>query len=152
MHQPSQNYLDSKVLTASQPRLQLMLLEGAVRFGKQAQQLWLDGASFATVDRPLARMAEILEELTHGAAAGETEVSKVLENHYAAIYRELASCRINQSAEKLDACLELLQYHRETWKLVCEQAEAEAKSKQSLAKPHLDLGQSMVSESFSLEA
>ncbi len=151
MQQPSKSYLDSKVLTASQPRLQLMLLEGAVRFGTQAQKMWHDGVEFASVDRQLARVAEILEELTHGAAAGESELSKAIESQYAAIYRELASCRINEEVEKLESCLELLQYHRETWKLVCEQLESKAEPKQSQVSPFVPF-ESFTGESFSLEA
>ncbi|QEG34170.1 flagellar export chaperone FliS [Bythopirellula goksoeyrii] len=151
MQQPGQSYLDNKVVTASQPRLQLMLLEGAVRFSKQAQQLWKEDAGFASVDQSLSRVAEILEELVRGASSGDSEISKSIEDQYAAIYRELASCRINQAPELLDACLELLQYHRETWKLVCEQIEAEAKPPQSpgAARIHLDF---VPGESFSLEA
>ncbi|TWU25561.1 flagellar export chaperone FliS [Bythopirellula polymerisocia] len=152
MQQPGQNYLDSKILTASQPRLQLMLIEGAVRFGKQAQQSWQDGAEFASIDQSLSRVAEILEELIRSAASGKTDLSELVENHYASIYRELANCRINQAADKLDACLELLQYHRETWKQVCQKLESEVIPKHSPVKPHIALDQSQACESFSLEA
>ena len=151
MAQPSQNYLDSKVMTASQPRLHLMLLEGALRFGKQAQQLWQEESGFAGVDQSLARVAEILEELIRSASSGTSEISKSIEDQYAAIYHELANSRVNQDAGKLEACLELLQYHRQTWKLVSEQVEAEAKPQQlpGTARIHLDF---VPGESFSLEA
>ena len=157
MSQPSRNqYLESKVLTASQPQLHVMLLDGALRFGRNAKEIWTEGADFQEVDQKLARMADIVDELTHGTATSEHEISKQLEEQYAFIYRELAACRINQTPKQLDNCLSLLAYQRETWKLATEKIEAEATPPSAPsskpATPHLKLDTNPTTARFSLEA
>lgn len=152
MASPSKvHYLEGKILTASQPQLQLMLLEGALRFGRQARELWEGEAEFAEIERQLMRMADVVEELTHGAAQGETEISKQLEEQYAFVYRSLTQCRINQELKILDACLNLLEYQRETWKRVCKRLESTVStSKPGL--PHLKTESLQVDSGLSLEA
>ncbi|MCA9231682.1 MAG: flagellar protein FliS [Planctomycetales bacterium] len=152
MSNPSKShYLESKVLTASQPQLQVMLLDGALRFGRQAEKRWSDGAAFLEVDALLARMGDIVDELTHGVAQAETEFSLQLEEQYAFIYREIAACRINEDAEKLSTCLRLLDYHRETWKLACERVEAEPRTAKPML-PHMNTQTLQSSQGFSFEA
>ncbi len=146
-------YLESKVLTASQPRLHLMLLEGALRFGQQAKQnKWNDDEEFAETEQLLNRMMDIVEELTLGTNAGGSEISKQLVEQYAYLYRELTASRINRDLQKLDECLKLLEYQRKTWKLACEKVVADpaTPAKTSVLPPH-HLSQSS-RDSFSLEA
>ena len=146
------HYLESKVLTASQPRLHLMLLEGALQFGQQAKQRWNDDEAFAETEQLLSRMMDIVEELTLGTAARGSEISKQLVEQYAFVYRELTASRINRDLQKLDECLKLLEFQRKTWKLACEKLAADppTAAKTSGLPPHL-LSQS-TSDSFSLEA
>ncbi len=152
MSRPSSTqYLDAKVLTASQPRLHLILLDGAIRFMRQAKERW-DNENFSETDRLLGRAADVIGEMTHGVADGSEEVSKQLEEQYAFIYRELAACRINQSAEKLEVCLKLLEYERETWSLACEKHEAEVANPGLPGGPHLQMDSTPASQSFSFEA
>ena len=162
MSQPSRDqYLESKVLTASQPQLHMMLLDGALRFGRQAQTLWIEGESTVEIESLLERMANIVDELTHGTATAKEAISEQLEEQYAFIYRELAACRINQEPERLKSCLELLTYQRETWKLAIEQMDTNlptttpaistpTNKTPALPHSHVDLG--MPTVGFSLEA
>ena len=157
MTQPSRDqYLESKVLTASQPQLHMMLLDGALRFGRNAKEIWAEGADFQEVDQKLARMADIVDELTHGTATAELEISKQLEEQYAFVYRELASCRINQTPKQLDNCLNLLAYQRETWKLATERIDAEQSTPAARAAkpavPHIKLDSAPTTAGLSLEA
>jgi len=153
MPRPSQSqYLDSKVLTASQTQLQVMLLDGAMRFGNQAKKMWTSGSEFKDVDLSLTRMVDIVDALTHGAAEGTTEFSKQLEEQYAFVYRELAACRINQDMKKLESCLALLEYQRKTWKLACDKLAVEtAAVSKAPALPGMHVPMSSTS-SLSLEA
>lgn len=129
MTQPSrQQYLESKVLTASQPQLHLMLLDGALRFGRQAQDAWIEADGFAQSEQSLERMFDIVEELLQGLASGEGEISVQLAEQYAFVYRQLAACRLNEDRSQLDRCIELLAYQRETWRLASEHVESEASS------------------------
>ncbi len=142
MSQPAQ-YLESKVLTASQPQLHIMLLDGALRFGRLAKTLWIEGADFADVDSLMGKMTNIMEELVQGLASSKEpaskEISKQLEEQYAFVYRELISSRINENPKQLDSCLKLLTYQRETWKLATEQLEAEqaATPAKPVPMPHM---------------
>ena len=145
-------YLESKVLTASQPRLHLMMLEGALQFGQQAKQRWNDDEPFAETEQLFSRMMDIVEELALGTAAGGSTISKQLAEQYAFVYRELTASRINRDLQKLDECLKLLEFQRKTWKLACEKVVADpaTPAKTSVPPPH-HLSQS-TSNSFSLEA
>lgn len=157
-HPSREQYLESKVLTASQPQLHLMLLDGALRFGRLAQTLSTEGSDFANLDPLLERMSNIIDELTHGTATATAEISKQLEEQYAFVYRELAACRINQDLEKLNNCLKLLAYQRETWKLANNRLESEAAEStapaaaRSAIMPHMQFDSAQAAVGFSLEA
>ncbi len=156
MNQPSRDqYLESKVLTASQPKLHLMLLDGALRFGKQAQDAWANTNDSPEAEQALKRMFEIVEELLQGLASGEGEIASDLAEQYAFVYRELADCLTSRDRKKLDSCLKLLAYQRETWRLANERLDgshAEANTTPKPAMPHLDMGITPASPGFSLEA
>ncbi len=156
MNQPSRDqYLESKVLTASQPKLHLMLLDGALRFGNQARDAWAKADESPEAEQSLMRMFEIVEELLQGLASGEGDIASELAEQYAFVYRELADCLTSRDRKKLDSCLQLLDYQRETWRLANERLDgshAEADTKAKPAMPHLDMGMPQTSPGFSLEA
>jgi flagellar biosynthetic protein FliS len=118
-------YLDARVTTASQPELQLMLLDGAIRFVQQAQGLWDVENQRAECRRLLGRATDIVEELVRAAAAGTAPPSKRLEEEYAFAFRELALAQLNEEPARLESALKLLSVQRETWKLVCQRLKAE---------------------------
>jgi flagellar protein FliS len=119
-------YLDARVMTASQPELQLMLLDGALRFGRQAQALWDVTEQRAEWERLLDRTFDIVEELVRSAVLGGGEASKRLEEEYAFAFRQLARARLGRDAAALEAALNLLSFHRETWKLACDKLKGSA--------------------------
>ena len=144
-------YLESKVLTASQPQLHLMMLEGAVRFGQKAVELWGEDDQALALEELLGRLMDIVEELTLCTSGQKHEISQQLEEQYAFIYRELASSRVNQDLPQFERCLELLDYQRETWRKVCEQLEASPSAMPPLGTP-VDLSPPPTESSFSLDA
>ena len=151
-HPSKSQYLDTKVQTASQPQLHMMLLDGAVRFGRQAQKAWTQDPESDAVDQIMVRMIDIVEAMVQGASAGTEDISKPLSEQYAFIYRELTACRINRDLEKLTSCLQLIEYQRETWKLACEKLAAETSSNRK-APPLTGMHQSESSAaSLSFEA
>ena len=119
-------YLDSRVLTASQPELQLMLLDGALRFGRQAEQMWSDPAQRLECDHFLTRTNDIVEALVQSLNTAESELSRRLADEYAFAFRQIALAQLNHDQSQLAAALYLLDYERETWKLACEQMKADA--------------------------
>ena len=139
-------YIEGRVLSASQPQLHLLLIEGALRFGEQAKQSWQDETQADRVNQLLDRMANIVEEMVYSTANGRTNISKQLEEQYAFLYRELTVCRIDHDAEKFQSCLKLLEFQRETWKMACEWLEtkpaAPATTSASVPLPHLPFTES----------
>jgi flagellar biosynthetic protein FliS len=119
-------YLDTRVNTASQAELQLMLLDGVARFGRQAESLWGDAGQRSECDRLMVRCMEIVEELVRGVTLGGTEISKRLEDEYAFAFRRLALAQLNRDKGPLAEALKLLELHRETWRLACEKLRSDA--------------------------
>jgi flagellar protein FliS len=117
-------YLDARITSASQAELQLLLLDGALRFGRQAQQLW-DSAEPQERDRLLSRTFDIVEELVRSVAVGKGELSKRLEEEYAFAGRQLALAQVNGDVLALDAALKLLAFHRDTWIQACNRLKAD---------------------------
>jgi flagellar secretion chaperone FliS len=147
----SAQYLESKILTASQPRLQLMLLEGALRFSRNAQQaaaneFWVE------FETSLGKAMDIVEELATSVCRQKTEISQQLEEQYAFIFRELTACRFSIDLPKLESCIKLLDFERETWKLACERIEEQPVARPAVVAPHLQSDAALAGESLSLEA
>ncbi len=144
-------YLESKVLTASQPRLHLMLLEAVLRQCRVAQDA--GGKEFwGEFDACMEKSMDIVEELVRSVTGQKTEISHQLEEQYAFLYRELVDSRFSMNLEKLSECTKLLDFERETWKLVCDKTEAQPASRPAIVAPHFQSGTSLATESFSFEA
>lgn len=119
-------------MTASQPELQLMLLDGALRFGRLAQAAWTDDAQSLEASRQILRMMDVVEELVRSVSGKSVDVASRLEEEYAFIFRSLAELYLKGTQDQLDAVLRLLAYQRETWQLICE------KFRSDLGGPTLD--------------
>jgi flagellar secretion chaperone FliS len=118
-------YLEAKVLTATQPQLHLMLLEGAIRFGRQARRLWDEPTAAVEVEHLLDRTIDLAEAMVEGVQGRDREISERLEELYAYMFRELVAIRFNRDVEKFDHILQLLRYERETWQQACELCDRE---------------------------
>jgi flagellar secretion chaperone FliS len=113
------HYLESRVLTAPPQRLQLMLIEGAIRFGREALAAMDNGDTIAAAT-PLMRMFDIMAELLAGAREKKTSLNEQIAAFYTYLFRLVAEAKVNENAEKLGEALELLEFERQTWQLVCD--------------------------------
>src|SRR3990172_4105117 len=120
-----QNYLQSKILTAPPHRLHLTLIEGAIRFGRQAEEALRRGEDDAA-DVPLLRTLDVVGEMLAGVRANKSELNEQIADFYLFLFRTVAEAKINGDAEKMAEALRLLEYERETWHLVCEKLGSEA--------------------------
>jgi flagellar secretion chaperone FliS len=117
---PSRNqYLESKVATASAHRLHLMLIEGAIRFGRQAEDALRRGDMLAAA-APLMRVVDIVGEMLAGVRGQDTELNRKIADLYLFLFRRVAEAKINDDVEKLAEALRLLDFERETWQLACD--------------------------------
>lgn len=112
-------YLESKVLTATPQRLHLMLIEGAIRFGRKAEEALRRGDKLAA-SAPLLRVIEIVGEMLVGVRGNRTELNKPLADLYWYLFRRVAQAKLKSDLSALAESLQLLEFERQTWQLVCE--------------------------------
>ena len=116
-----QQYLRTRVMTATPEQLQMMLYDGAVRFAEAARAA-LDRqdreAVFTNVTKAQAVVTELMTGLrpTHGA-----EVCSRLAGLYRYAYHKLVEVGFHHSAEAADAAVTVLRHQRDTWALLLEQ-------------------------------
>jgi flagellar protein FliS len=117
----AQNYLRTKIFTATPEQLQLMLYDGAIRFGEQAR-VALEKKNFEQSYTLLTKaqriMAEMAGALKHDVAP---ELCGKLSSLYNYVYRKLIEANIEHRLEPLDEALHLLRYQRETWTMLLQQ-------------------------------
>ena len=134
--QAAQNYLKTKVFTATPEQLQLMLYDGAIRFGEQAR-VALEARNYEQSYNMIARVQRIITEmnsaLKHDVAP---ELCKKLASLYNYIYRRLVEANVDHTIKSLDEALTLLRYQRETWVMLLDQL---GKTKAAAAATKLDM-------------
>ena len=112
-------YLESKVLTASPQRLHLLLIEGAIRFGRQADEALRRGDMVAA-SAHLLRVIDIVGEMLAGVRSIKSELNEKSADLYWFIFRRVSEAKINVDAAPLAEALRLLEFERQTWHLACE--------------------------------
>lgn len=122
----SREYLKGAVMTASPEQLQLMLLDGAIRFtlrGKEA----LERNDIEGAFNGFERAQRIVLELNNGL---RREVNPQLVDQIASlydyIYRRLIDANIHRELQAADDALRILRHQRETWELLIEKIASDA--------------------------
>lgn len=122
---PVNEYLRTKVLTASPEELRLLLLDGALKFGRQGR----DGIARKDYEASYEGITQcrniVFELLTTIRDEPDAELAKNARALYAFLYRQLIDAGHRRDTAALDKVLELLAYERETWVLVMEKLGAE---------------------------
>jgi len=121
-------YLATEVMTAAPQKLQLLLIDGAIRFGRQAESHWQNRENEAAF-RALARCQEIISQLIAGLAPSlESSLIRQIASVYAFVYRTTVAAGFRRDASKLADALRVLEIERETWQQVCDQLGANPSS------------------------
>ncbi|MDA7977983.1 MAG: flagellar protein FliS [Pirellulales bacterium] len=135
-HSSRDDYLKAEVLTASPQKLQLMLIEAAIRNVRQGYQALQDGNADAA-KQPLLKAQDIVGQILSGL---RSEHAPDLAGKVAAIYvfvlRALVEGMIDGVPEKLAGVLRVLEEERTTWAQLCEQLGAEPSQHSTLSGPH----------------
>src|SRR5437879_5517479 len=108
--QAAQNYLRTKVLTATPEQLQLMLYDGAIRFADQARPALLKQdfeGSYNAISRAQKIIAELSASLKHDVAP---ELCGKLSALYNFVYRKLIEANIDHTLAPVEDALEILRY------------------------------------------
>lgn len=162
MTDQQREYLEARIQTANSAQLHLMLLDGALRFGREAEKGVLRGEELA-YHGPLMRAMDIVGELLAGVRHEATDLNAKLAQLYAFVYARLASVYVNGDKKMMAEALQILEVERETWRLAVEKLATEAPAEESKVasrkkvpapKPHLgaDTANTTVSQGLSLEA
>ena len=137
------NYIETEVMTAPPQKLQLMLVEAAIRFSKRAKLHWEAGDDEQACEaliRAQQTTAELLGGLNREASPRLTgKIASV----YMYVFRNLMEAAMEHDTKKVDDAVKVLEAERETWRQVCQKL-AEEKAAQRGPSPPI----SLPSESF----
>ena len=115
-----QNYLQAEVQTATPQKLQLMLIEAAIKNIYRTKKAW-DEEKFETGFDSLSLAQDIIAEILSPVdKEGNPDLAGKIASIYVFIFRCLAEGGMSQNQQKLDDALQVLNAERETWRLVCE--------------------------------
>jgi flagellar protein FliS len=109
-------YKDSKILTASQSELTLMLYEGAIKFCNLALMA-IDKKQYDIANTNIIKAERIISELRI-TLDFKYPVAKHFEEVYVYIYRRLIDANIKKNSEILEETLSYIREMRDTWKEV----------------------------------
>jgi flagellar protein FliS len=129
------SYLESKILTAPPQRLHLMLIEGAIRFGRQADEALRRGDEIAAA-APLLRAVDIVGEMLAGVRTIKSDLNQKIAGLYWFLFRRVSEAKINADSIALAEVLRLLEFERQTWQLACDKLGADSQAAPTAA-PHL---------------
>jgi flagellar protein FliS len=134
--QAAQNYLRTKVFTATPEQLQLMLYDGALRFGEQAR-VALEQRNYEQSYNMISRVQKIITEMQSGLRHEVApELCKKMSALYNYIFRKLVEANLEHTIAAMDEALGMLRYQRETWTMLMEQL---GKAKAAAAATTLDM-------------
>jgi flagellar protein FliS len=117
----AQQYLKTRVMTATPEQLQIMLYDGAIRFCEQAKQ-GLENKNFEQVFINVTKAQKIITELL---GSMKPEVYPALCSKLSAVYRYVYKLLIAagnpHQIEALVEAVRLLRFQRDTWVMVLDQ-------------------------------
>lgn len=124
-HTPTNEYLRTKVMTASPEQLQLMLYDGALRFARQGRAA-LASEDYDASCEGLLRAQKIVMEINSNLRYDlDPKLCQKLSALYTYIYRRLVHANMEHDVPAADEAIELLEYQRETWVLLMKKLQDE---------------------------
>jgi flagellar protein FliS len=125
----AQQYLKTRVMTATPEQLQIMLYDGAIRFCEQTR-LGLETKNYEQVYTNITKVQNIITELL-GALKPNVypELCEKLSAVYSYVYKRLIEVGTKHNAEALEEATKLLRYQRDTWVMVLDQVSKEKAGK-----------------------
>jgi flagellar protein FliS len=125
MAAPTQEYLKTKVMTASREMLTLMLWDGAIRFAEQGKEAIgrkdIEG-SFKALVRSQRIITELTTNLKHDV---DPDLCGKLASLYNFMYRRLVDANLTKNAQFVEDALEIMRHQRETWAMLIEKLSKE---------------------------
>ena len=114
------SYLETEILTAPPQKLQLMMIDAAIRFGQRTLEHWKADQEEQACES-LIRSQQIVTELINGLNREESpQLVGRIASVYVFVFRRLMEASLERSEEKLLDAIRVLKEERETWRQVCE--------------------------------
>ena len=118
-------YLNTKVLTAAPEQLQLMLYDGAIRFCEQARKAIQENnveESFRLINRAEKIVLELFNSMKEEIAP---ETCANMRDLYLFCYDRLVQSNMKKDLTSLDEALRILRHLKETWLMLMEKLKEE---------------------------
>lgn len=116
-----QQYLVNEVMTAAPQKLQLMLLDAAIRHAQKAGEHRQAGR-VEEAGESIIRCQEIVSEILAALQPNrDQELTKRVAAIYLFVFRRLVQAHLKQDEGPLKEALSVLEIERETWRQVCQQ-------------------------------
>jgi flagellar secretion chaperone FliS len=156
------SYLTTEVFTAPPQKLQLMLIQMAIRQVARAKREWQAGET-GEACQTLLHAQQIVDQLIAGV---NREASPELADRVLSVYdfisRRLREANTERDTKKLDDVSRVLEIERETWQLICDKLGGKtstqqvefisAQAKSPAPAPVFDSLDGLAASGFSLEA
>lgn len=114
------DYLETEVMTSAPQKLQLMLVEAAIRKTQRCKECWHSG-QVEEATEAIIRAQQIVTEIVCSLKVdGKDEVVRKMAGVYLFVFRTLARAQLEHETRLLDEALEVLEVERETWRQICE--------------------------------
>jgi flagellar protein FliS len=119
--QAANQYLRTKVLTATPEQLQMMLFDGALRFCEQARVALIE-KNFEQTYNLISKVQKILLEISCSLKHDvQPDLCGKLSALYTYAYRKLIEANVRHDTASLDEAIGILKYQRETWAMLLDQ-------------------------------
>lgn len=149
--QAAQSYLRTRVLTATPEQLQMMLYDGALRFGEQAHTA-LEQKNYEQTHHNITRVQNIVTQLMSALKPSVLpDLCEKLMALYQYAYKKLVEAGLEHKIESLDEAMKVLKYQRETWAMLMDQL-GKAKAGEAARKITFPTPESRMEESISMSA
>lgn len=120
------SYKQTAVNTAPPEKLLIMLFNGGIKFIHLAEQA-IAAKDYATADKWLLRIQDILMELMLTLDMKQGDISKNLRRLYEFYHREVVQANFHKDAKRLGPVLEFFVLFRDTWVEAAQKARLGAK-------------------------
>jgi len=114
------SYWETQVLTATPQKLRLLLIEGALRFAREAIESWQRDQREAGFNAAL-RCQDILFELLSSVRRDDSEINRAIVGIYVFLVQEIQPAIRNADAKSMQGIAKVLEEEQATWQKVCEQ-------------------------------
>ena len=129
-------YFRNQVLTATPEKLRLLLLDGCIRFMEDGRD-GLVNKNYEQMYDGFSQARDIVLELISGMKPEvNPELCEKVGALYTFVFKHLTEAGFEKSVEKVDECLKIMRYERETWGMLCEQLWKQQRDSDSADAPN----------------